>query len=264
MVSPELALSVACRASCVAIGIGFLEQLAVFECLFGSRGPASPTVTRAMGIAAFPRLLLGRDLRYVIAVGAVASMLGAVLGPYPPLGRSALATVLFCIVVIRLRRITGGDGAEQMATLMLLAACIALLPGLNHKIVTLAVWFIGGQSLLSYATAGIAKAISPTWTKGEALPFIMGSQAYGQPWASAVLEAHPELAKLLTRSVVIFECCFPLIIVAPKGLAIAMLVAGALFHLGCAVIMGLNAFLLVFPGSYVCVAYIAQRTSPFW
>lgn len=264
MVSPELALSVTCRASCAAIGIGFLEQLVVFERLFGPQGPSSPTVTRAMGIAAFPHLLLGKALRYVIVVGGVASILAAILGPYPPVGRSALAIVLLCVVVTRLRRVTGGDGAEQMATLTLLAGCVALLPGLDHTMVTFAVWFVGGQSLLSYATAGIAKAISPTWTTGKAIPLIMGSEAYGQPWASAVLEAHPKLAKLLTRCAIVFECCFPLIIVAPKSVAIAMLVAGALFHLGCAVTMGLNAFLLVFPGSYVCVAYIAQRTSPFW
>jgi hypothetical protein len=264
LVSAELALSVACRGSCAAIGVGFLEQLVVFERLFGPRGPASTAVSRAVVGVTFPRLLTGTGLRWVLIVGSAASVLGAVVGPYPPLGRFALATVLTCVVIVRVRRVTGGDGAEQMATLTLLAACVALLPNAEHATVTLAVWFIGGQSLLSYATAGIAKAMSPTWIKGDAVPLIMGSEAYGQPWASGVLGANPRLAKLLTRSVIAFECCFPLILVAPKSVAIAMFFVGAQFHAGCAITMGLNAFLFVFPASYVCVAYVAQQISPFW
>jgi hypothetical protein len=37
-----------------------------------------------------------------------------------------------------------------------------------------------------------------------------------------------------------------------------------MFHLACAATMGLNAFLMAFPGSYLCVAYAAQKISPFW
>ena len=39
--------------------------------------------------------------------------------------------------------------------------------------------------------------------------------------------------------------------------------ANAFFHLGCAVIMGLNTFLFAFPGTYLCIAYVVERTSPF-
>src|SRR5262245_57802935 len=113
----------------------------------------------------------------------------------------------------------GGDGAEQMATLTLFACSVAVLPGLNHTATTFAVWFIAGQSILSYVTAGIAKVISPTWTRGSAISLIMSSEAYGQPWVSAVLKAHPRLARLLTWSVVLFECSFPLILVAPESVA---------------------------------------------
>jgi hypothetical protein len=153
---------------------------------------------------------------------------------------------------------------EQMAILALFATCVAVLPGLNHSATTLAVWFVGCQSLLSYATAGVAKVVSPTWRGGLALPLIMGSEAHGQPWASAILEAHPSLAVLSTRLVVLFECSFPLVVIAPKGVMIGILAAGVALHLGIAVAMGLNAFLLVFPASYGCVAYIAQQVSPFW
>jgi len=130
--------------------------------------------------------------------------------------------------------------------------------------VTLAVWFVAGQSVLSYVTAGIAKVASPIWTNGEALRLIMGSESHGQLWVSSLLEAHPRLGKLLTQSVVFFECAFPLILFAPRELGFAMLTVGIMFHLACAATMGLNAFLMAFPGSYLCVAYAAQKISPFW
>lgn len=264
MVSPELALDVACRASCAALGIGLIEYLTVFDRIFGVRGPFSGAVTTVLGAPRFPRLLLGGDMRHIVVVGAIACLLGTILGPYGPVGRVAVPVALVCVALIKLRRVMAGDGAEQLAVLTLFATCVAVLPRADHTATTLAVWFVGGQTILSYATAGIAKVISPTWRGGGALPLIMGSEAHGQPWAATLLNAHPALGRLLTRSVILFECVFPLIMVAPKGVAIGLLVVGVVFHVGCAVSMGLNTFLLAFPGSYICVVYIAQRTSPLW
>jgi hypothetical protein len=267
LLSPELAFSVACRASCAALVVGFLEQFKVFDSLYGTAGPSSPAVGRAMASMHFPAFLVGSNqayLRGVILLGACAGTVVAVLGPYYGVGQVALAVTFGCVVVIRVRRITGGDGAEQMAILTLFAAIVTILPGLDHGMVVFSVWFLGGQTVLSYATAGIAKALAPIWRDGKAIPLILGSEAYGQPWASAILGGYPSVGQFLTRAVVVFECAFPLILVAPRSVAIAMLTTGALFHIGCAVTMGLNAFLLVFPGSYLCVLYIAQRTSPFW
>jgi len=158
----------------------------------------------------------------------------------------------------------GTDGAEQMATLVLFAIFIAVLPSLSKTAITLAVWFIGSQSILSYATAGIAKAISPTWRAGVGISLIMGSEAHGQPFISVVLARFPVFAKLLCWLVVLFECTFPLVLLAPEAITISMLLIGFVFHLGCAISMGLNAFLFAFPGTYVCVAYIAQQMSPNW
>ena len=89
----------------------------------------------------------------------------------------------------------------------------------------------------------------------------MGSEAYGQLWASAILYAYPAVGQFLTRALVVFECTFPLILVAPPSVAIAMLLAGALFHLGCAVTMGLNAFLLVFPAR-TSASYTSHSACP--
>jgi hypothetical protein len=63
--------------------------------------------------------------------------------------------------------------------------------------------------------------------------------------------------------VVIFECAFPIVLVAPQPVTWLLLLIGLSFHLGCAITMGLNSFLLVFPATYPCVVVIATSTSPF-
>jgi hypothetical protein len=263
LLSPDLALAFACRAACLALGIGFLEQLTVFQRAFGSQGPFSVAVAARLGGRGSQSALLDKTLYALLVIGAVSSMVGFLVGPYSVVGQFCLVTILTCMALIKLRRVMASDGAEQMAILTLFAACVVVLPGRNEEMTNLAVWFIGAQSLLSYATAGVAKALSRTWRQGNALPLIMGSGSHGQPWAAKLLATHPRMAKLLTRSVIVFECCFPFIILAPLPVVIAFLIVGFMLHLGCAISMGLNAFLLAFPGSYLCVAYLAQRLSPF-
>ncbi len=221
-------------------------------------------MARVFGRFGSKSLIFGKSLRLILATGAVAGLLGALTGPYPVLGRLAGVCVLGCVAAIRLRRVTASDGAEQMAILTLLASSIAVVPGLNHATITFAVWFIAGQTILSYLTAGISKAISPVWRSGDAIPLIMSSESHGQPWAAAVLDARPRLGRFLTRSVIVYECAFPLILVSRGEIAAALLMIGFSFHMGCAVTMGLNAFLLAFPGSYACVIYVSQVTSPYW
>jgi hypothetical protein len=264
LVSPELALQVASRASCAAIGLGFLEQLWIFDRIYGRSGLYASSVTRLIGAPEFTCRVGFISLRSVLILGTLTSLLGVFLDPFLPLGRFALVTTLILVIINRLYRVMGGDGAEQMAILTLFASCLAVLPGVNHSVTTLAVFFIGAQLILSYFTAGFVKAVSPTWRSGSAIGLIMGSEAYGQRWAATLLETLPGLARWLTRAIVLVECFFPLILFAPRGVAITMLAAGFLFHAVCAVTMGLNTFLIAFPATYLCVIFLAQQISPYW
>jgi hypothetical protein len=264
LVSPELALQVASRASCAAIGVGFLEQLWACDRIYGRGGLYASSVTRLIGAPEFTYRLGIVPLRSVLILGTLASLLGVFLDPFLPLGRFALATSLIFAAINRLYRVMGGDGAEQMAILTLFASCLAVLPGVDHSATTFAVWFIGAQLILSYFTAGFVKAVSPIWRTGSAIGLIMGSEAYGQPWAATLLKTHPGLSRWLTRSVVLVECIFPLILFAPRSVAVTMLAVGFLFHAVCAVTMGLNTFLIAFPATYLCVIVLAQEVSPYW
>jgi hypothetical protein len=203
-------------------------------------------------------------LRFVLVAGAVAGILAATVGPFPMLGRLSGVTLVIAMAITKMRRALASDGAEQMAVLTLFAACLAVLPNPNQRIVELAVWFVAGQLILCYATSGVAKALSPVWRKGEALALIMGSESYGHPTLSAFLKSHTRVAKALTKSVMVFECLFLVVLWVPREVTFGLLAMGFGLHLACAVTMGLNAFLLAFPGSYLCLAYVAQRTSALW
>jgi len=119
--------------------------------------------------------------------------------------------------------------------------------------VQLAVIFIAAQLALSYVAAGIFKLISPVWRSGEALPGILNTYGHGVAWASHVVGRRKWIGFAAGWLVMLFELIFPIVFVAPPSLVAVLLAAGFAFHLGCAVLMGLNSFLWPFPATYACV-----------
>lgn len=264
MVSPELALEVAVRGASAALGIGFLEQLYVGHRSFASSGLYAGNVIRLIGAPKFTERFGTVPLRSVLTVGAVCGLLGLFLNPYEGVGRLILALTFACAVASRFCRIMGGDGADQMAILTLFAGCLAILPGPNASTTLMAVFFIGAQLVLSYFTAGFVKAVSPTWRNGSAIGLVMCSEAYGERWIGSFVESRGSLSRLLTRAVFVGECLFPLILIAPREVAIAMLAAGFVFHVATAVTMGLNTFMVAFPATLLCVLVTVEYVSPWW
>jgi hypothetical protein len=157
---------------------------------------------------------------------------------------------------VKWRRQTGGDGAEQMAMIVLVAAAFAVFPNLSANRILIAVAFIAAQGALSYLTAGIAKLISSKWRSGFAIRDILSTYTHGHPLAFSWLQKYPTLSFIGCWSVILFECLFPIMIFGPEWLLIATLVIGLSFHIGCAVFMGLNSFLWSFPGVYPCIVAV--------
>ena len=139
------------------------------------------------------------------------------LGPFSAVGRYAVLIVLVAMTAVRWRRHAGGDGAEQMSSLVLMAAALAVFPVSSPSRVTMAVIFIAAQLVLSYVAAGIAKLASPTWRVGDALPAIFGTEIHGDPQIAAFLGRRRRLARLISWSVMAFECAFPLLLLGPAG-----------------------------------------------
>lgn len=239
----------------VAIGLAITgAELFADRRAFAAAGPFAPQVFAALHGAYPPALVAGsRGMSAVALAQVVGAVALAGFGPMSVTGRVSLVVLLATTTVIRRRRIIGGDGAEQMSDIVLISTALACLPTPNDARIALAVVFIAAQAVLSYVTAGIAKLVSPMWRSGVALPAILGTYNHGLVWVSRILERRPRVGFLLGWAVIVFEVSFPLVLFAPPFVASVALAVGLSFHLGCAVLMGLNSFVWPFPATYACV-----------
>jgi len=250
---PSLALDLTARIAAFGSLVSTLELLAV-QREFGPAGVFNRDAVAALswrGGQNFARI--DPLIVFVLVVQAVSSAALAVLGPFAIAGRLATAVCVGARAIGRWRRLLGGDGAEQITSLALIAVALAVLPVPGPARVRLAVAFIAGQLLLSYVTAGIAKLLSPAWRGGTALSEIAATETHGHPLALGVLRRAPRVELLLCWTIIVFECLIPALVLGPVWLAVPALAIGLAFHIGCAVTMGLNSFLWAFPATYPCV-----------
>ena len=252
------ALDVAVRLVAIGLAITGAELIADRRA-FTASGPFGPQVFAALRGARPPRLLAGsRGVSIVAITQVIAAAVLVAFGPLSVPGRCVLAVLGITTTLIRRRRIIGGDGAEQMSDIVLISALLAVLPMPADSRITLAVVFIAAQAVLSYFTSGVAKLVSPMWRSGSALPAILGTYNHGLAPVSRIMESRPAIGFVLGWSVILFEVLFPLVLIAPPSVAIAALGVGLTFHLGCAVLMGLNSFVWPFPATYACVLAIRE------
>jgi hypothetical protein len=202
-------------------------------------------------------LLFGsRAFRWLIVVRVMAA--GGLLftpepwGLRPPLlGLLALSTLAYNV-----RAPYGLDGSHQMLVVIAVPLFLAsLVPGDLEW--TLALWFIGAQSCLSYAAAGIAKLASVEWRSGHAIAGIMRTEMYGNAWLHRIATSRPGLGKALAWGVILFESVFPVALVGPIELTVALLGSGLVFHLANAGFMGLNLFFFAFIAAYPALLFLA-------
>lgn len=171
------------------------------------------------------------------------------------LSGAAVWTAFLTTLLVHLRCQYGLDGSDQMLLIVLGSLSIAAIA---PNIAPLCLIFVAMQSVLAYATAGVAKAVSPKWRSWRAMAWIMNSETYGARWIARTLLDHPVLATALGWSVLLAECSFPLAILVP-GLLPAYLAWGAAFHAATAAIMGLNVFFWAFIATYPAIIWLTGR-----
>lgn len=255
MSDPAWALDLACRIAAVGAVIGALEQWRVRD-QFDAGGVLS---TPDFAASPWRRRITGR--RALAALVAAQAGLGVVVlvgGVLTPWGWIALCLLAVAFVGLRWYRRTGGDGADQMTTIVFIGAALAAPAFMGELRVALGAFFIAAQALLAYATSGVAKLVSPVWRDGTGLAGILSTVDHGTPSLGAWLTRHPLFSKLGSWGTIAFECAFVLVLVLPPPLGAAVLVVGLLFHAACAVTMGLNSFLWAFPATYPCVWFAAE------
>jgi hypothetical protein len=218
---PQLALDVTARLAACGSFVAALELLAVRN-EFGRQGVFNRGAVAALYWGRADTLTrLDQLIDVVVGVQAISSAVLVFLGPFSLAGRAAVTMCLTSRNLVRWRRLFGGDGAEQLTTIVLAATLLAALPTPSSTRINLAVAFIGGQLMLSYMTAGCAKLMSPQWRAGDALPSIMATEIHGHPVAAAMLRRFPRVSAGMGWGVVAFECLFPLSLFGPSWLTLA-------------------------------------------
>jgi hypothetical protein len=172
-----------------------------------------------------------------------------------PVFSIGLALLVATQLLFSLRRQLGDDGSDQMNTILLVVLLLTVGPHSDSFILQAGLWFIALQACLSYTTAGLAKLVSPAWRSGEAIFRVFNTGTYGLQPVAAVLEGRRWLKLLLCWSVIIMETLFPLVLVLPSPWAWVFLGWGFLFHVQCAIIMGLNSFVWAFVATYPAILF---------
>jgi hypothetical protein len=179
---------------------------------------------------------------------AVAAVAGA--GLELPLVVLALTSL-----ALNYRHLFALDGSDQM----ILVVVIGLAAGTVLRVEAVAAVFVASQAVAAYFIAGLAKLRGAEWRVGSAVPAILSTRSFGAPSLGSFLSEQRWAGRSLTWSTMSFECLFPLALLAPDQVLLAILAVGLLFHAGAAVTMGLNVFPWAFLASYPCVIYLAHQ-----
>lgn len=216
-------------------------------------------------LIAFGRIVFSYS--FIITCQAVRLGLGVLL--LLPLDMRLHSVILALLFLLQLHSFyfsaVGNDGSDQMVMVVVSALAVAYAFRMNGPCAGVALLFIVAQALLAYATSGIAKLISPMWRSGEALKLILNTACYGSPKVTKWVTRMPSLSFFGSWVVILFECAMPFVVVAPRNAMIGMLVISLLFHLGCAITMGLNCFLWAFASPLPLIyLFSAHRAYGVW
>jgi hypothetical protein len=201
---------------------------------------------------------LKRWLPAVFVVKALAAAITLLLIFSGASYREALFVLTGCSLVVAYCRVVGGDGANQMTLIVLTASTLALVMGGETQGGRAALLFVGSQGLLAYFVAGVAKVISSEWRNEDVVSKITSTVSYGNGAAFRMMDATPGLGRVLTLSVIGFELAMPLAIIFPVHVTMGFLGLAFFFHVGCAVVMGLNDFVWAFASTFPAILFISS------
>jgi hypothetical protein len=241
----------------VTFAISAAEPLIAWR-FFAAGGPLSTPLSRLQqltslrGARPLHELLAHNPVFVALCVAQLSLSVAVFAWPNSRLGWALV--VVANLLYLRLR--PGLDASDGMARVILAADAIRLIN--PAALTTPFVLFVGLESCLAYFTSGWSKLGSTIWIEGRALAKTLSTISYGDPFVSRALWRHPALTRLASWSTLAVEVLFPLALVVPEPVGIALMVAGATFHACCARIMALGAFFWVFVATYSCV--LASRS----
>ncbi|TFD72686.1 hypothetical protein [Cryobacterium gelidum] len=260
-----LTIESAARITAVIVGIGILQgslQLLLSLKEFGSSGlfdwNSRQILARSHGASS--GWMVGHSgsvwLRIVVIARIVCSI--ALIIPFQSnLLYASYATIILLSSIFLAYQIRyGKDGSNQISFIILAGLAFTFLLPTSSPFQAVGLYFIAAQALLAYFAAGISKISNAQWRQGSALQSILNTATYGHSTAAAVLRRRPWLGGFVGWSVIVVEIIFPVAVVAPPGVLVALLFAGAMLHLGTAVLIGLDTFFWAFTATFPAIIFV--------
>lgn len=170
-----------------------------------------------------------------------------------------VALLLFMVALLSLKRFQGpyNGGADRMSVLLLCCLCLVyFLPELFWKEV--AFGYLALQLLLSYFISGWVKLVNPQWRNGKALADVFMYSAYPVSESLRGWARSSRLLLFMSWAVILFELLFPLSLLSPVSLLVALSVA-AVFHFANACLFGLNRFFWIWLAAYPSIIWFQSR-----
>ncbi|MFZ9596030.1 MAG: hypothetical protein ACO3A2_08130 [Bdellovibrionia bacterium] len=211
--------------------------------------------------------------RHTLQIAWVLSWV-SLMNPHPLIFGSLLG--LQILVLLRWRGTY--NGGSDFMTLVVLSSVglgsldsglewLTLSRGLQGSFQKLALGVIAIQACSSYWISGLAKVRRKNWRTGVALRGFLKHSLYEMPAffspppkgdERGSFFLSPKVTFLLSLGVLLLELGFPLVLISPQFLWPA-LVLGGVFHLGNALFLGLNRFILPWCATYPALIYFSSK-----
>jgi hypothetical protein len=262
--SVDTAYVLCSRIASIWIIVSAAEGLSLLR-EFGPGGIYDPRVsTFGVGVNSVLHVLTNKTKLYtVFLVARLGAGLVLLLSP----DTLVLMTIAWSIVAASMlvsgwrRKHGGDDGSDQMLNIMSVAFTVSLLLGFSNRVRESGLYFIGAQACLAYSTAGVAKLISQSWRSGLAIQGVLSTRTHGMQRLNMVIQKSSLLALVVCWGTIALETAFILAPVLPPMPLLALLAIAAFFHVGIALVMGLNGFLWSFVSTYPAIVFLNQSVT---
>jgi hypothetical protein len=175
---------------------------------------------------------------------------------------AGLTAVLISLLLAGFRYRYGQDGSDQMFLLLTTALTLRWWFTSSPGVDQVCLWFVALQATLAYTVSGLAKVISPTWRSGRAVAGIFNTRQYGHHQIATLLARRPGVSRLVAWGVFGFEVAFPLAFLFGFPTVWVFIAVAFLFHIACAVVMGLDQFVWAFAATYPAILYAVGAIHP--
>lgn len=256
------ALDIGCRLAALAQLHNAL-QVVVGRADFAPGGALDPRLTgrrAGNGLDRVFQKLVGRRFaasRTVLPVAVVQTTCALVVLALP---RAWPALLVLCLAAIATQPVLrpGLDGGDEMLRVITVVMLLRALTG-NETVQVAAAGFVAFQLCLSYAVSGLSKGQSIMWWSGAGIRGVVSTQYFGTQAVARRLARSQRLARVLGWTIILWESLFFAAVLAGPTAALIALTGALGFHVLCAVVMGLDGFLLPFAATFPSVYFASAQ-----